>query len=80
MKRHPSYEHQSGVREVEAVPEELAGSLNRGEENIVVISRSKAEARAERYARIHAEVEKLFEDKANTTNGQGSSAPAAPVV
>jgi hypothetical protein len=68
LKRHPAYTHRSGVvREAEQVPPELAGTLERGNENIIVRGESAAKAKARRYAEIHARTKELFETRPENT-------------
>ena len=74
LKRHPAYEHRGSVRELEQVPPELSGPLEQKDQNIVVVSESKAAVRAERLARIRARTEKLLQ--ATTTNADNVQ-PAA---
>ena len=52
LKRHPAYEHRRATSEVEQVPPELSGTLERKDQNIIVLSESKAAANAQRLARI----------------------------
>jgi len=81
LKRHPAYTHRPGiVREVEQVPPELAGTLERENGNI--------KAKAQRYGEIHARTKVLLDAReAGSGNGQGStqqppvaSEPGAGVV
>jgi hypothetical protein len=69
LKRHPAYEHRRATREVEQVPPELSGTLERKDQNIIVLSESKAAANAQRQARIRAKTKKLLQ-AANVGNGQ----------
>ena len=89
LKRHPAYTHRPGiVREVEQVPPELAGTLERENGNIMVTSESAAKAKAQRYGEIHARTKVLLDAReAGSGNGQGStqqppvaSEPGAGVV
>jgi hypothetical protein len=68
LKRHPAYTYRPGiVREAEQVPPELAGTLERENQNIIVRSESAAKAKARRYAEIHARTKELLEtQEANT--------------
>jgi hypothetical protein len=81
LKRHPSYRHESAVRELEQVPPEVSGSLKREGENIVVVSQSEAAANAKRMAKIRAESIRLLDAvrSPNQTNDQeaASSSSAA---
>jgi hypothetical protein len=51
----------------EQIPPELAGTLERGNENIVVTSESRARATAERYARMRARTEALLKGKGESS-------------
>jgi hypothetical protein len=75
LKRHPAYTHRPGiVREVEQVPPELAGALERENGNIMVSSQSAAKAKAKRYGEIHARTKALLDAReAGSGNGQGSA-------
>jgi hypothetical protein len=75
LKRHPAYVHRPGVvRDAEQVPPELDGTLERGNQNIIVTSESAAKAKARRYAEIHARTKALLDAReTNTSNGQGSA-------
>jgi len=55
LKRHPAYEHRAPVRELEEVPSEASGSLERNGENFIVVSESQAAVNAQRMAEIRAE-------------------------
>ena len=67
LKRHPAYTHRPGeVREVEQVPPELAGTLERENQNIIVSSESAAGARAERSAEIRARSLEMVEARAGS--------------
>jgi hypothetical protein len=70
LKRHPAYTHRpGGVRQAEQeVPPELAGTLERGNENIVVTSESAAKAKARRYAEIRARTEALLDARGPNTD------------
>jgi len=71
LKKHPAYQYRPGVREAEEVSPELAGTLERGNENIVVTSESAAKARARRYAAIHARAKELLDAQgANTAKAE----------
>ena len=52
---------------------ELSGTLVRENNNIIVTSQSAANAKAQRYARIHAQAIELLAREANTGNGQGAA-------
>jgi hypothetical protein len=74
LKRHPAYTHRPGVvREAEQVSPELAGTLERENENIVVTSESAAKAKARRYAEIHARTKELLD--AHSANTAKTEAP-----
>jgi hypothetical protein len=71
LKRHPAYTHRPGVREVQEVAPELTGTLERGNENIVVTSESAARARLQRYREIHARAKELLDaQEANTAKAE----------
>ena len=72
LKRHPAYEHRAPVRELKQVPPELSATLERKDQNIIVLSESAAAARAQRYAAIRARSKELVDAQgANTAKAQG---------
>ena len=76
-KRHP--EPKGLDNRLQVVPSQLAGSLTRKDKNIVVMSQSKARARAERFAKIRAQTVALFEaQRANPDNGEGQAEAQHP--
>ena len=81
LKRHPAYTHRPGIiREAEQVPPELAGTLERGNRNIVVTSESAAKAKARRYAEIRAHTKALLDAQQPDLDGSLSREDQNTVV
>ena len=81
LKRHPAYEHRAPVRELEEVPSEASGSLERNGENFIVVSESQAAVNAQRMAEIRAETLKRLNAmaEAQRTHQQGEASESGPV-
>jgi hypothetical protein len=80
LKRHPAYVHRPAVvREAEQVSPELAGTLQRENGNFIVSSESAAKARAERYAKIHAQSKALLDAReANNPRSESTQKQLSP--